>query len=106
MASIRSDTQELGTISWSLIARETAADTSLSNLLTLNEQGQTSLALNNPSLAPLWPICESIYAQGGVLLYQDRVVVPPSLRRRVLQHLHATHQGTSTMEQRARAIVY
>ena len=106
MASIRSDTQELGTISWSLIARETAADTSLSNLLTLNEQGQTSLALNNPSLEPLWPICESIYAQGDVLLYEDRVVVPQSLRRRVLQHLHAAHQGTSSMEQRARAIVY
>ena len=43
MASIRSDTQELGTISWSLIPHETAADTLLSHLLTLTEQGQTSL---------------------------------------------------------------
>ena len=50
--------------------------------------------------------CKSLYAEEGVLLYQDRVVVPPSLRRRVLQNLHAAHQGTSSMEQRARAIVY
>ena len=33
-------------------------------------------------------------------------MVPPSLRNHILQHLHAAHQGTSTMEQRARAIVY
>ena len=39
-------------------------------------------------------------------MYQDRVVVPPSLRRRVLQHLHAAHQSVAPMERRARAIVY
>ena len=65
-----------------------------------------SLARNDHSLAPLWPICESVYAQEGVLLYQDRVIVPSSLRSRVLQHLHAAHQGTSMMAQRALAIVY
>ena len=39
-------------------------------------------------------------------MYQDRVIIPPSLRSQVLQHLHAAHQGTSSMEQRARAIAY
>ena len=106
MASIRQDTQQLGTISWSLLAHETASDTSLRQFLKLIEEGDPSLARNNPSLAPLWPICESVYAQEGVLLYQDRVIVPSSLRARVLQNLHAAHQGTSMMEQRARAIVY
>ena len=42
----------------------------------------------------------------GVLMYQDGVVIPPPLSPQVLQHLHAAHQGTSTMEQRARMIVY
>ena len=106
MASIRQDTQDVGTISWSLLGRETASDTALSSLLKLIEQGNPSLARNDHSLAPLWPICESVYAQEGVLLYQDRVIVPSSLRSRVLQHLHAAHQGTSMMAQRARAIVY
>lgn len=106
MASIRNDAQELGTIPWSLIAHGTAADESLGHLQKLLAQGNQSFDSKDTALASLWPVCESIYAQEGVLLYQDRVVVPSSLRRRVLQHLHAAHQGTSTMEQRARAIVY
>ena len=106
MASIRQDTQEISTISWSLLGRETASTTTPSSLLKLIEQGTPSLARNDRSLAPLWPICESVYAQEGALLYQDRVIVPSSLCSRVLQSLHAAHQGTSMMEQRARAIVY
>ncbi|KAK3702077.1 hypothetical protein QZH41_014766 [Actinostola sp. cb2023] len=105
MASIRKDAQELGTIPWSLLAQETAADPSFNHLLKSIEQ-EGSINSQDPALASLSPICESIYSQEGVLLYHDRVVVPPSLRYGVLQHLHAAHQGTSAMEQRARAIVY
>ena len=105
MNTIRNDTQELGVISWSLLATETAADVSLGPLLRSVEQGKP-IASDDPTLTSLRPICESLYAEEGVLLYQDRVIVPPSLRRRVLQNLHAAHQGTSSMEQRARAIVY
>ena len=39
-------------------------------------------------------------------MYNDRVVIPTSQRNRVLEHLHAAHQGTSTMEQRACSITY
>ena len=105
MASIRDDAQELGAISWSIIARETAADACLGHLLYLIEH-EGRVDVNDPVLASLSPVCESSYTQDGVLLYQDRVVVPPSLRGRVLQHLHAAHQGTSAMEQHARAIVF
>ena len=68
--------------------------------------GDPSLARNSHSLAILWPICESLYAQEGVLLYQDHITVPSSLRSRVMQNLHTAHQGTSTMKQRAQAIIY
>jgi len=44
-------------------------------------------------IAPFWPIRDSISTQECVLLFQDRIVIPSSLRPRVL-------------EQRARAIVY
>ena len=106
MASIRKDTQELGTISWSVIAQETANDTSLSYLLKQIEQVTQCFDCNDPTIAHFWPICESAYIQDGVLLYKDRVIVPTSLRGQILQHLHAAHQGISTMEQRARAKVY
>ena len=105
MNTIRNDTQELGTISWSLLLTETAADVSLGPLQRSVEQGKP-IASDDPTLTSLRPICKSLYAEEGVLLYQDSVVVLPSLRHRVLQNLHAAHQGTSSMEQRARAIVY
>ena len=105
MNTIRNDTQELGTISWSFLVTETAADVSLGPLQRSVEQGKP-IARDDPTLRSLRPICKSLYAEEGVLLYQDSVVVPPSLRHRVLQNLHAAHQGTSSMEQRAHAIVY
>ena len=106
MASIRKDTQELCTIYWSVIAQETANDISLSHLLKQIEQGTQRFDRNDPTIAHFWPICESAYIQDGVLLYKDRVIMPTSLRGQILQHLHAAHQGISTMEQQACAIVY
>ncbi len=105
MASIREDSQALSAIPWSLLAQETTRDTSLGHALRLLECNG-SIDSRDPALACLSPIRESVYAQDGVLMYNDRVVVPSSLQPRILQHLHAAHQGTSTMEQRARAIVY
>ena len=106
MTSIRHDAKELSTLSWSLIAKETAKDTSLGHLLQLIEKGVHEFDRSDDAIAPFWPIRDSLYTQEGVLLFQDRVVIPSSLRPRVLEHLHAAHQGTSTMEQRARAIAY
>lgn len=105
MASIRDDACELSAISWSVLAQETAVDPCFGRLLYLIEHG-CEIDANNPALAGLSPVCDSIYVQDGVLLYCDRVVVPPSLRDRVLRNLHAAHQGISAMEQCARAIVY
>ena len=106
MTSIRHDAKELSTLSWSLIAKETVKDTSLGHLLQLIEKGVHEFDRSDDAIGPFWPIRDSLYTQEGVLLFQDRVVIPSSLRPRVLEHLHAAHQGTSTMEQRARAIAY
>ena len=106
MASIRDDTQELSTVPWSLLAQETARDSSLSTLLRWIQEGPSLANSEDPAISPYKSIWESSYEQEGVLMYQDRVIVPPSLRRKVLENLHAAHQGISTMEQRARQIVY
>ena len=37
----------------------------------------------------------------GVILYKDRIVIPPTLRAGVLQALHSAHQGVSMMVSRA-----
>ena len=49
---------------------------------------------------------KSLYVSDGVTMYQDHVVIPPFLRHRVLQTLHAANQGISEMKSRARTIVF
>jgi hypothetical protein len=59
-----------------------------------------------PHAAPFWCYRESLYVFDGMILYEDHMVVPPSLCKQVLKGLHAAHQGVSTMEMRAREIVF
>ena len=49
MAAIRSDTTELVTFSWSIIAEETVRDASLGQLPNLIEQGNPSRARSHPA---------------------------------------------------------
>jgi hypothetical protein len=49
---------------------------------------------------------EDITSADGVVLYKDRVVIPPSLRGEVLSALHAAHQGVSMMTARAESSVF
>jgi hypothetical protein len=106
MSAIKQDVEKLQVIPYSLIASETAADPSMSKLCKLIETGFVNYAHDDTTISKFWPIRDALYIQDGVILYEDRVVIPPSLRQRVLKHLHAAHQGVSSMEQRARMVVY
>ena len=66
--------------------------------------------LNTPPLPP--PIREyhqfrkHLYSSDGVVIYKDRIVIPPSLRPSCLSALHAAHQGTSAMTSKAEALIF
>lgn len=49
---------------------------------------------------------DDLYTVDGVVIYKDRVVIPPSLRQDVLTSVHAAHQGVSSMNSRAEASVF
>ena len=49
-------------------------------------------------LHPFWPLREALHIQEGVIIYNDRVAIPPSLRKSALDMLHSAHQGVSAME--------
>ena len=49
---------------------------------------------------------EHLYSVDGVILYKERIVVPPSLREEVLVALHAAHQGITAMASRAESSVF
>ena len=106
VASISRETSATITLPWELIAQETSADMSLCRLLEHIEKGFVNADRNDNVMASVWHVKDSLYIQDGVILYQDRVFIPPSLRQRVLKQLHSAHQGISSMENRARAIVF
>ena len=53
------------------------------------------------SLQPFWQYRDRLSTIDGVVMMDDRVVVPAPLRSELLRALHAAHQGTSKMRHRA-----
>ena len=49
---------------------------------------------------------DKLYPRDGILMYDDRLVVPDSFKERVLDVLHAAHQGRSSMLHRAAQTVF
>ena len=104
MAAIGSEAESIMTVSWDLLAEETSKDRILKILKTAIEEGfSRNLGVD---IADYTRYRDSLYITEGVILYQDRVVVPLSLRETILQGLHSAHQGVSAMQARAQAIVF
>ena len=102
VAGICRDVTDISTISWESLATETANDETLS-MLVLYLSGH----LNDPNIcAEYSKYIDYFYVHEGVIMYQDRVVVPKSLRKIALENLHGAHQGISTMELRASKIMF
>ena len=49
---------------------------------------------------------EHLYTVDGVILYKNRIVIPPSLRQQILTVLHSAHQGGISMTARAETTVF
>ena len=105
-AAIQREATEISSLPWSRIVEETAKDDDMRALLQTVESGFPASDKDLHHAAAYWQFREALYVSDGVVMFDDRVVVPPSLRRTVLDNLHAAHQGTSSMEIRARAIIF
>lgn len=105
-AAIHGEAAEIMSLPWSRIVEETLKDRHMQALVQTIEAGFPDANKELPHIAPYWQYRDALYISDGAVLYQDRVVVPPSLRLQVLNNLHSAHQGVSQMELRARAIVF
>ena len=75
-----------------------ANEAEYSNMISALRRG----IADNPSLCgPYWQSRDRMFKCDGLLLYDDRLVIPRALRKRVLDVLHAAHQGISSMTHRA-----
>jgi hypothetical protein len=90
-------------ISWSRLVEETDRDPVMRNLKRAVREG---FSTDYENLSAFTRYKSAMYIADELVLYKDRVVIPPSMRQQVLKTLHAAHQGVSAMELRAQAIVF
>ncbi len=95
------------TIDWDEIVRATNSDNTLCQIRQAIEDGfSIELKTSDCELNKFHPYVASIYVLEGVLLYNDRVIIPLSLRSSVLSILHSAHQGVSSMIARAKSLIF
>ena len=96
------DNTIIESISWDDIRSATSSDPSMVNLLDEIEDGFPGPKSDLPAeLRPYYQYRDKLTTFDGVVLYNDRIIIPPPLRRRVLESLHSAHQGVSQMCSRA-----
>lgn len=89
-------------ITWDDVRIATASDPSFFPLLDLTENGFPDRRDDLPGdLRRYHQFRDCLSSFDGVVLYNDRIVIPPSLRGQVLAALHSAHQGVSQMCSRA-----
>ena len=103
VAAISQEAEDVISVSWRDIVRHTESDPALSELIKAISEGFVG---KYRLLHAYMRYRGSLYNNMGVVMYRDRVVVPPSLRKCVLDCLHAAHQGVSTMAMRAQSIIF
>ena len=59
-----------------------------------------------PPLREYFQFRDHLHTIDGVVMYKDRIVIPPILRNEVLSALHSAHQGVTTMTSRAESSVF
>ena len=103
VAAISNEVTKVTSLTWSRLVAETEKDPVLSELTTAVLKGFQG-SFNGISQYMRYK--DSLYVQNGVLIYQDRALIPHSLRPVVLDNLHAAHQGVSSMQMRAQSIAF
>jgi len=97
----------LQSITWDDVRMATTSNETMSKLVSLIEDGlPESRQEMPPELIDYFSLRDGLYTLDGVILYNNRIVIPPSLRSDVLQSLHSAHQGISSMTSRAEASVF
>ena len=101
------ETQTLLVLSLERVASVTSADPDMQLLLKVAEQGFPDERKKADNVvASFLAHRSSLYVADGVVMFQDRAVIPPALRYEVLHTHHSAYLGVTAMESRARFIVF
>ena len=88
------------------ISRDTARDKILSMVLTFTQLGWNQEKCDDPDLKPFFIRRDELSVEQGCLMWGMRVIIPPNLRRPVLNELHWAHPGAARMKSMAPSHVW
>ena len=85
------------------VADETAEDEGLQQVAEIIMDGWPQSKFETPINArEYWPYRDELSCQNGVLYRGTRVIIPMSMRRAMLEKLHASHQGIEASRKKSR----
>jgi hypothetical protein len=89
------------------IKQKTASDSILSGVIQLVENGwpENKNQLTK-SLQDYWKMKSDLTCIDGILLMNERIVIPETLQPEILVYLHSGHFGIEKTKARARTVVY
>ena len=108
LACVRKDTEgQIANLRLAELQEATRADSDYQALLTtVRNRFPDEKRDLCPAAQPCWTVRHHLTVDQDLVLKGPRIVVPRSLRRSVLDDLHAAHQGLNRTKARARQVVY
>ena len=89
-------------ITYQYIQTAAREDTNFSKLQSFITHGfPTIKKLLDPALRGYWKVRSQLTHSDDIICLDQRIVIPQKLQKQVLQHLHAAHQGITSMKARA-----
>lgn len=107
IAATKASLNKIQAVTWERVKSETQVDPYLCQLKELIINGfPREMSLLPPQLQIYWQYREKLSIIDQVIMYDDRIVIPPVLRPEICNNLHSAHQGTTGMSERAKATVF
>ena len=107
IGGVASEAEKIFAVTWEKVRTASAEDESMCLLADNIRTGFPGSKRDLPELiCGFWEARESLRCSEGVIMYKDRIVIPSSLRKQIVENLHSAHQGVSSMYSRAQTIVY
>ena len=106
-AAMERGLSDLKAVTWDSVREATASDNSMCRLIDLINHGfpETRHEMPNDTYE-YFGLRDGLHTFEGVILYNNRIVIPASLRQVVMKSLHSAHQGISSMLSRAESSVF
>ena len=89
-----------------VVKEETCRDPLLAKVLRYIGSGWPGSAVADTELTSFLRKKDELSMQSGCILWGSRIVIPPKLRKAILEELHANHFGASRMKELARGYLW